>query len=67
VHASFSPTGKASLLTIWGMPPRARSRTMFRPPRRADIPPVSKARFSAAGFVQKKLVSAAMAVTRLAR
>ena len=40
---------------------------MLRPPRRADSPPVSKARFSAAGLVQKKLVGDAIAVITLAR
>ena len=40
---------------------------MFRPPRTADMPPVSKARLSAAGLVKKKLVGEAIAVTMLAR
>ena len=67
VQASFSPTGKGSRLTIWGMPPRARSRAMFRPPRNTDRPPVSNARFSAAGFVRKRLVGEAIAVRTPAR
>ena len=40
---------------------------MFRPPRKTDRPPVSKARLSAAGLVRKKLVGEAIAVTTLAR
>jgi len=40
---------------------------MFRPPRRTDTPPVSKARLSAAGLVSRRLVGDIVAVRMLAR
>ena len=67
MHASCSPTFSTSRLTIFGMPPLARSRRKFWAPLNSESPPVSNARLSAAGLVGRKLVGASDAVMMLAR
>jgi hypothetical protein len=67
VAAMFSPTVKADRSTLRGSPPLVvRSVMKFRAPRRRLTPPVSNARFRAAGLVARKLVGA-MASTRARR
>ena len=59
VAAMFLPTVKADRSTLRGSPPLVvRSVMKLRMPRMRLTPPVSKARFSAAGLVARKLVGA---------